>query len=96
MLGGIDIWLREQGHYSQLNLSPRRGNITYAATPNISLPLKRTFLRIQDDRLRVCKLTYLRSFNHFDEIVLELTDPALFDQLTTILGDPHADTSRPD
>lgn len=85
MLGGIDLWLREQGYRSVLNLSYRRGSPSYAGAPNITLPEHRVFLRMAGERLQVGALRPNCSFNEFDETMLELSDPAMFDHLTAIL-----------
>ena len=85
ILGGIDLWLREQGYTSVLNLSYRRGSPSYAGVPNVTLPDHRVFLRINGEWLQVGVLKPNGSFSEFDETMLELSDPEMFYHLVVIL-----------
>lgn len=95
-LGGIDMWLRERGYMSILNLSYRKGSPCFAGTPNITLPSQRVFIRMDDDRLLVGLIKPDCSYTEFDRVMLELSDPEMLDNLVTILENRNESTSRQD
>ena len=94
MLGGIHLWLKERGIKTTLNLNYERGRACFASAPNISVVDSRIFLKIDGQHL------YMGRATHDDQgqliyskiALLELSDPAMLDDLEELLGTHHANT----
>ena len=91
-LGGIDIWLREQGHKSALNLSYRKGSPCFGGVPNITMPDSKLLLQIKGDRLVVVRVDHDEHgvIQYCGNWSLELCDPVMFDQLGELVRENHA------